>query len=385
MAGASRPPEKRQASLTSFFTINGISKKHADKAKVAEKDEEKDTKKDTEKPTRKRPLQENADNGNGSANGRSTRAGKRARPIPSIQDDDDEEEEDVDVATDEVSKPPAKAAVASSSASSRTERYAYHADRSLLDVAGPDHDDEDAAMRRKKEELHRKFVKKLGHPDSLSSFRRREFQGASESPGLDGDDEGEGEAEEDELPPPTKNKKKGAKTGKLTPMEIQFLDIKRKHMDTILVVEVGYKFRFFGEDARIAAKELSIVCIPGKFRYDERTHAPDSSRLLNVLTSVKTRQKPTSIALPQRAFPSIASMSTSNGWLLQGTRSGSCASSKQQRSRKPATTETRPLSGSSPMSTPRGRTLTRPGGSTSLPKAPAHQQVATYSASPSHQ
>lgn len=55
-------------------------------------------------------------------------------------------------------------------------------------------------------------------------------------------------------------------------MEIQFLDIKRKHMDTVLIMEVGYKFRFLGEDARIAAKELSIVCIPGKFRYDERMY-----------------------------------------------------------------------------------------------------------------
>jgi DNA mismatch repair protein MSH3 len=53
-------------------------------------------------------------------------------------------------------------------------------------------------------------------------------------------------------------------------MEIQFLEIKRQHMDTLLIMEVGYKFRFFGEDARIAAKELSIVCIPGKMRYDER-------------------------------------------------------------------------------------------------------------------
>jgi DNA mismatch repair protein MSH3 len=53
-------------------------------------------------------------------------------------------------------------------------------------------------------------------------------------------------------------------------MELQILDIKRKHMDTLLIVEVGYKFKFYGEDARTAAKELSIVCIPGKYRYDER-------------------------------------------------------------------------------------------------------------------
>ncbi|RMZ82962.1 hypothetical protein DV737_g1773, partial [Chaetothyriales sp. CBS 132003] len=49
----------------------------------------------------------------------------------------------------------------------------------------------------------------------------------------------------------------------------QIIDIKSKHMDTLLVIEVGYKFRFFGEDARVAAKELNIMCIPGKYRYDE--------------------------------------------------------------------------------------------------------------------
>ena len=85
-----------------------------------------------------------------------------------------------------------------------------------------------------------------------------------------GDEEAE---EEEEAPAPVKTKKKGAKTGKLTPLEIQILDIKRKHMDTLLIVEVGYKFKFFGEDARTAAKDLSIVCIPGKFRYDERMFA----------------------------------------------------------------------------------------------------------------
>ena len=30
--------------------------------------------------------------------------------------------------------------------------------------------------------------------------------------------------------------------------------------ETLLLVEVGYKFKFFGEDAKIAAKELNIAC-----------------------------------------------------------------------------------------------------------------------------
>jgi DNA mismatch repair protein MSH3 len=204
------------------------------------------------------------------------RPAKRAR---SIVDDDEAEES----STADHNPTPSRASVTGASrTSSRTERYVYDADRPAENGLRNDNDDEELAAKRKKEELHRKFVKKLGHPDSLALFRRREFQGGSESPGLDGDDDEGGEGlEEDEPAPPTKTKKKGAKTGKLTPMEIQFLDIKRKHMDTILVVEVGYKFRFFGEDARIAAKELSIVCIPGKFRYDERKNPIDPSNHLH--------------------------------------------------------------------------------------------------------
>ncbi|XP_076126474.1 DNA mismatch repair protein Msh3 [Alosa pseudoharengus] len=45
-----------------------------------------------------------------------------------------------------------------------------------------------------------------------------------------------------------------------TPLEQQFLEIKEQHKDTLLCVECGYKYRFFGEDAEIAAKELNIFC-----------------------------------------------------------------------------------------------------------------------------
>lgn len=160
----------------------------------------------------------------------------------------------------------------------RTSRYAY--DPSSSASAAVEEGDagtpEDAEReRRRKEDLHRRFVKKLGHPDAMAHMKRRNRNIDEETAALDGEGAGEddaegGEEDEEETPPPTKSKK-GGKT-KLTPMEIQFLDIKRKHMDTILIVEVGYKFRFFGEDARIAAKTLSIVCIPGKLRYDERMY-----------------------------------------------------------------------------------------------------------------
>ena len=133
------------------------------------------------------------------------------------------------------------------------------------------------------QELHRKFVKKLGHPDAMAWRGRQRDDTAAEGEDAENDDP---DADADDEPPaPAKGKKKGAKSGKLTPMEIQFLDIKRKHMDTVLIVEVGYKFRFFGEDARIAAKELSIVCIPGKMRYDERMFPIDLDERVALLTT----------------------------------------------------------------------------------------------------
>ncbi|KAF2109126.1 DNA mismatch repair protein MSH3 [Lophiotrema nucula] len=108
----------------------------------------------------------------------------------------------------------------------RTARYVFSSSPVLQDE-NDDDDEEPGAARVRKEKLHEKFVKKLGRPDT---------------------------------------KKRG---NNLTPMDKQYLDIKRKHLDTVIIMEVGYKFKFFGEDARTASKELGIVCIPGKFRYDE--------------------------------------------------------------------------------------------------------------------
>ncbi|XP_058683410.1 DNA mismatch repair protein Msh3 isoform X2 [Poecile atricapillus] len=45
-----------------------------------------------------------------------------------------------------------------------------------------------------------------------------------------------------------------------TPLELQFIEMKKKYKDAILCVECGYKYRFFGQDAEIAAKELNIYC-----------------------------------------------------------------------------------------------------------------------------
>ncbi|XP_048187040.1 DNA mismatch repair protein Msh3 isoform X1 [Perognathus longimembris pacificus] len=45
-----------------------------------------------------------------------------------------------------------------------------------------------------------------------------------------------------------------------TPLELQYIEVKQQYKDAVLCVECGYKYRFFGEDAEIAAQELNIYC-----------------------------------------------------------------------------------------------------------------------------
>ncbi|KAI0021560.1 muts domain V-domain-containing protein [Xylariomycetidae sp. FL0641] len=236
---------KKQQSLTSFFTpksVNGLAsslQKSSGQPEASPVDEESTS-------SRKRSVREDADKSNEAPLQKKSRATLNDDPtsIPSP------------------TLAPSKPGV-------RTEQYLYGTSNTPENAPEATEDDsyDTAAVQRKKQELHRKFVQKLGRPDSIAQIKRRSYQIDDDTQNLETEDVEEGEDEE--TPPPTRTKKKGTKTGKLTPMEIQFLDIKRAHMDTILIVEVGYKFKFFGEDARIAAKELSIVCIPGKMRYDE--------------------------------------------------------------------------------------------------------------------
>ncbi|KAF2419033.1 DNA mismatch repair protein-like protein msh3 [Tothia fuscella] len=152
----------------------------------------------------------------------------------------------------------------SSKISSRTSKYIFSSSPPRINE--DDDDGSEESIRRKKA-LHARFVQKLGAPDSLAKLKQNRWNNN------DGEGEGENGEEDDEdepAPKSTKGKKGGARAnGKLTPMEVQFLDIKRKNPDTIIAYQVGYKFRFFGEDARVAARELGIFCIPGKFRFDE--------------------------------------------------------------------------------------------------------------------
>ncbi|KXS17684.1 hypothetical protein M427DRAFT_96714 [Gonapodya prolifera JEL478] len=53
--------------------------------------------------------------------------------------------------------------------------------------------------------------------------------------------------------------KKKAGGAAYTPLEEQYVDLRKKYPDVLLVIEVGYKFRFFDEDARVTSKHLGIV------------------------------------------------------------------------------------------------------------------------------
>ena len=154
--------------------------------------------------------------------------------------------------------------------SQHTSKYAFSSSPAQ---DGENLEEDDEETKRRKEGLHEKFVKKLGRPDSIAEIKRRNWVISEETTQDQSDVDDEEEAvEEANVKFATKGKKgvtAKKSASKLTPMEKQFLEIKRNHMDTLMVMEVGYKFKFWGEDARIAAKELSIVCIPGKFRFDE--------------------------------------------------------------------------------------------------------------------
>lgn len=293
--------KKKQQSLTSFFprkTINGLaasferqSQSRSPSAAVAD---------EAPSPSRKRPLEE--EDSTGKENEGLEKVVKKPKS-------------DI-VPTNAQAKP----------ASARAERYLYDGSSSY-EPAGDDEDENNPAVKKRNEDLHRKFVKKLGHPDAMA-WRRR---GAQDDTPAGEEDEAEGEEDEDELPAPAKTKKKGAKSGKLTPMEIQFLDIKRKHMDTVLIVEVGYKFRFFGEDARIAAKELSIVCIPGKMRYDERKTLQGFAQLYSPgANATQIDPKLTSTDSPPRVSPSIVCRFTPNALWLLAIKLALCARLKRR-------------------------------------------------------
>ena len=62
------------------------------------------------------------------------------------------------------------------------------------------------------------------------------------------------------------------RNAKLTPFEDQVVEIKKRHPDKVLLVECGYKYKFLGRDAEIAAKVLRLfMCLRTGSRLHELT------------------------------------------------------------------------------------------------------------------
>jgi len=291
------PSAKKQQSISTFFTKNAASSKSppaltpaassASKQAPSDKasrhdgndslfipsDDEADAPRSTVRLSPKRGFEDVDTNGSRlgteqpHAKKRRMSEEHRQEPLnPNANGHDPESSKLTSIAPNQVKKP---------RVTEQTSKYIYSSSP-RGDEENDGADDEETALR--KERLHQSFVKKLGRPDSIAEIKRRNWHNADDTGDGEPDVNDPEEAEEEESPKPATKGKKGAATkkgaSKLTPMEKQFLDIKRVNMDTVLIVEVGYKFKFFGEDARIAAKELSIVCIPGKMRYDE--HASEA-------------------------------------------------------------------------------------------------------------
>ena len=79
--------------------------------------------------------------------------------------------------------------------------------------------------------------------------------------------ESEEEADADEKKSKSAKKLKGS--SKLTELDQQFKELKLNHMDTILCVRVGYKYKFFAQDAEIVSNILQIRLVPGKKTLDD--------------------------------------------------------------------------------------------------------------------
>ncbi|ODV64537.1 mismatch repair protein MSH3 ASCRUDRAFT_74141 [Ascoidea rubescens DSM 1968] len=66
----------------------------------------------------------------------------------------------------------------------------------------------------------------------------------------------------------TKKIKLDSKKVKLTPLEQQYVDLKLKNLDKILMIQSGYKYIFYASDAVIASETLHIMLMAGKLSID---------------------------------------------------------------------------------------------------------------------
>ncbi|RKO87846.1 hypothetical protein BDK51DRAFT_51553 [Blyttiomyces helicus] len=128
------------------------------------------------------------------------------------------------------------------------ERFAYKKDAAVASLPGiQSYADPNADA--KKQKLRERFMQRFG------TTSRSERGASDEESGSDDD----GPAKKKRRAASPVRKGAASKKSKYTPLEQRVLEIKAENPDCLLLVEVGYKYRFFGDDAEIAAKELHIV------------------------------------------------------------------------------------------------------------------------------
>lgn len=113
-------------------------------------------------------------------------------------------------------------------------------------------------------DVHEKFVALLKRPGSVDDLRRR--------PEISNDNDGNDGSDEEHDAKRTTGRSKGPK--KYTPLEKQIMELKRQNKDTILMFEVGYKYRLFGQDAAIACSEFGWYLVQGRLNLEEQNNDP---------------------------------------------------------------------------------------------------------------
>ncbi|KAI5960265.1 MSH3 [Candida margitis] len=75
---------------------------------------------------------------------------------------------------------------------------------------------------------------------------------------------------------------KKARTTKLTPLENQIIELTESHPDKMLLIQVGYKYKVFGENAKHVSKCLNIMYVPASDRRFAYCSFPDTRLHINL-------------------------------------------------------------------------------------------------------
>ncbi|KAJ3151626.1 Mismatch repair protein msh3 [Geranomyces michiganensis] len=179
---------------------------------------------------------------------------RRTRRRPLVISDGEEEEEDSGIALALAPAPAAKKR-GQPQLSARTQNFRF--DRRKLAVGPASLPFVPPAASIERDATRSRFLSKFTVDEATPDVRIEDNAGSEK------EEDGEEKRGDAALKPLAASRKRTTvatkKKSQYTPLEQQFLEIKAQNPDCLLLMEVGYKFRFFGQDAKDAAKELNIV------------------------------------------------------------------------------------------------------------------------------